>query len=258
MTMVLHRLLVLALAVRAGARARSTSSRSSPPSTSSCRCSASTACSRSARCVREVPFRALAEPLLSVPQRPRLPRARLARRRALARRAHRRSAARWRVLAAAAVWAALWRALSLVRQRRPDVLRLRLGDRCCCEVGFFTIFAGASRTAPNMLADLDLAMDAVPPDVRRRPDQAARRCVLARSDVPGLLLRNAADAQPAELVFPLAAARRPRGGVVVQPLRRADRAVRRTSLPQPFAAIAGLITIVFQLVADRLRATCRG
>src|SRR5262249_29702750 len=53
---------------------------------------------------------------------------------------------------------------------------------------------------------------ALPRDVRRRPDQAARRSVLARSHLLELLLRDAADAQPAQLVLSLAALLRSPGG----------------------------------------------
>ena len=85
---------------------------------------------------------------------------------------------------------------------------------------------GRKLHAAARAADLDLSLDAVPADVRRRTDQAARRCVLARSDVPRLLLRNAADAESAQLVPPPPAAVDPPRRRRLQPLRRADRAVR--------------------------------
>ena len=43
-------------------------------------------------------------------------------------------------------------AVSLVRQRRPDVLRFGW-ETLLCEVGFFTIFAGAGRPTPNIWLD---------------------------------------------------------------------------------------------------------
>ena len=57
-------------------------------------------------------------------------------------------------------------------------------------------------------ADRHLAVDAVPPDVRRRADQDPRRQLLARPDVSRLLFPDAADAESAELVLSLAAADR--------------------------------------------------
>ena len=127
-------------------------------------------------------------------------------------------------VASAAVWAALW-LLYLSFVNIGQTFYAFGWETLLCEVGFFTIFAGASRMSPNLWLISNLAMDAVPPDVRRRPDQAARRCVLARSHVPELLLRNPADAEPAELVFPLDAAEHPHRRRGIQSLRRSDRAV---------------------------------
>ena len=99
-------------------------------------------------------------------------------------------------------------AVSLVRQRRTDILRLRLGDRCCSRPDSSRSSSAAQRRRQTSWLHLDLPVDAVPADVRRRPDQDARRPVLARSDVPRLLLRDAADARTRSAGTSTAAARR--------------------------------------------------
>ena len=161
---------------------RSISSRSSPPPCSSCRCWASTASSRwAAGCSR---CRSALRRASSIS----FPKTRVFRACAwlgVALAAFALSVVPQQIgsWASAAVWAALW----LLYLSFVNVGQTFYGfgwETLLCEVGFFTIFAGASRMAPNMLADLDLAMDAVPPDVRRRPDQAARRFLLARSHLP--------------------------------------------------------------------------
>jgi hypothetical protein len=66
----------------------------------------------------------------------------------------------------------------------------------------------SSREPQGGAADGDrrpAALAVFPRDVRRRVDQAARRSMLARYDLPGLSLSDPADAEPAELVLPLGA-----------------------------------------------------
>ena len=158
-------------------------SRSSPPRSSSCRCSASTASSRSAAGCKQVPFRASPSLFYFFPTTPPSARARGSASRSSRPRTQLASAALAGVWPSAVVWAALWVLyLSFV-----NVGQTFYGfgwETLLCEVGFFTIFAGAGRHGAEHVADLDLALDAVPADVRRRPDQAARRRLLARSDVP--------------------------------------------------------------------------
>src|SRR5262249_31154303 len=103
--------------------------------------------------------------------------------------------------------------LSLDRQRRADLLRVRLG-----------IDAGRGwllRCVPRALAHGSVlrprpapAVDAGPRRGLRGLDQAAPRPLLARADLPLLPLRNAAAPQSAQLVFPSPAEAAP-------PLRRA-------------------------------------
>src|SRR4029079_18369270 len=88
--------------------------------------------------------------------------------------------------------------LSLLRQCRTDILRVR--------VGIAAVRSGILRHLPRLRHDgaarrhqLDLPMDALPADVRRRADQVARRPLLARADLPRLLLRDATDSERAEL-----------------------------------------------------------
>ena len=113
----------------------------------------------------------------------------------------------------------------VVRQHRPDVLRVRMGNPAV-RSRLLRHLRGCLPDGTEHVAAPNLAMDAVPPDVRRRLDQAARRSVLARSHLLELLLRDPADAQPAELVFPLDASRCSHSGCGGQSPRRSDRAVR--------------------------------
>ena len=68
------------------------------------------------------------------------------------------------------------------------------------EAGFLAIFLGNDDDRATLAGDPRLPMAGVPGRVRRRADQAARRSVLARPHVHGVPPRDAADAQPAELV----------------------------------------------------------
>ena len=115
--------------------------------------------------------------------------------------------------------------LSVLRERRADLLRLRLGN----DAPRGGVPGGVSRrprhgaAGPGDPAD---SLDALPGHVRRRPDQAARRPVLEGPDVPLLPLRDAADAEPVLVVLPRAAAVGTPVRRAVQPLRRARRPVR--------------------------------
>ena len=94
------------------------------------------------------------------------------------------------------------------------------------EIGFFAMFAGARGTPPHLLLNWIYRWTLFRLMFGAGLDQDPRRRVLARSHLPRLLLRDAADAEPSQLVHasPAAAgaARRRR----VQSLRRADRPVR--------------------------------
>src|SRR5262249_11258892 len=116
-------------------------------------------------------------------------------------------------------------ALSLDRERRPDVLRLRLGvdaarSRVLRGVPRPGLDDRAARPGPGA------ALDAIPRRARRRADQAAPRPLLARPDLPLLPPRDAADAEPADRALPRAAADRAARERGVQPLRATRRAVR--------------------------------
>src|SRR5207245_8305603 len=103
-------------------------------------------------------------------------------------------------------------AVPVDRQRRPGVLRLRLGD--AAPRGW--ISRHLSRCGPDragLAADPSLPLAGISSRVWRGPDQAARRPVLAKPDVPLLPPRDPAHAQPAELVLSsLAETTAPHGG----------------------------------------------
>src|SRR5436190_623803 len=79
--------------------------------------------------------------------------------------------------------------LPVIRERWPDVLRVRLGIHS--PRGLF-LRDVSRRRAPCAPADPDLAVSvaAVPNHVRRWPDQVEGRSVLARPYLSELLLRN--------------------------------------------------------------------
>ena len=114
------------------------------------------------------------------------------------------------------------------------------------EAGLLVVFVGNDEVAPSGARDVVDPLAAVPRRVRRGADQAARRPLLARSDVSGLPPRDAADAGPAQLVLPsLATPVSPRGSGG-QP-RRAARSCRSgCSLPQPIASVAAAIIAATQ------------
>ena len=95
------------------------------------------------------------------------------------------------------------------------------GSRCCSRRASSSASSGPSRMTPRVVPSAALALDALPRGVRRGPHQAAPRPLLARSDVPLLPLRDAAAAQPSELVLPPAAEAAPSLQRVLQPLRAA-------------------------------------
>src|SRR5206468_4660870 len=65
------------------------------------------------------------------------------------------------------------------------------------------------RSTPS--GDLDVSLAAVPSRVRRRIDQAPRRPMLARPDLPLLPPGDAAHAEPAQLVLPPSPRTAPQG-----------------------------------------------
>ncbi len=123
-------------------------------------------------------------------------------------------------------------------QRRADVLRLRLGaaagrDRVPLHLSLSAAGAPAiSAAAAAARGDLASALAGDADHVGRGAHQAARRFLLARSDLPRLSLRDAAGAEPADAVLSCAAALGARGRRRLQPRRRAGGAV---SDPRPAA-----------------------
>src|SRR5579883_1019275 len=111
-------------------------------------------------------------------------------------------------------------ALPFVRKCRSDLLRLRMGNHALRSRLLRHLSRQLPYGAPSHHA-LDRAMDGIPVDVRRGPDQIARRSLLAQSDVPRLFLRNAADAESAQLELPLVAAMVPARRSCRQSLYRA-------------------------------------
>src|SRR5712692_5481134 len=90
-------------------------------------------------------------------------------------------------------------ALPLDRERRSDLLQLRLGD--AAPRGRLPRDLPRPRLDPHSArARLPPAVARVPPRVRRGAHQDARRRVLARPHLPLLPPRDPADAEPPELV----------------------------------------------------------
>ena len=135
-------LLVLALAVRARAGAHLSGRLPRRREPVRAARSASTGCCRSVRFVREVPFRLSPSIFYCVPHRPRVPRRGAGLGIVLSLRGARPASpsapARSRPPRCGRL---LWRALPLVRQRRPDVLRRSAGNRCSSR-------PGSSRSSP--------------------------------------------------------------------------------------------------------------
>src|SRR5207247_852757 len=128
--------------------------------------------------------------------------------------------------------------LPVVRERRPDLLRLWLGDaapRDRLPGGL----PGAPRPAlalpPEHAAvtrgDRPAALADLPPDVRSGADQAAGRPLLAGPHLPLLPLRDPAQPEPALLVPAPAPALVPSPGGALQPRGRAGGAVLRLRPP---------------------------
>ena len=113
-----------------------------------------------------------------------------------------RPAAGWPLWLDDALLARAVGAVPVDRQRRADLLRLRLG--VAAAGGRLPGDLPRQRTGrrPRSWCCWPASLAAVPGRVRRRADQAARRSVLARPDLPGLPPRDPADARPAELVLP--------------------------------------------------------
>ena len=133
-------------------------------------------------------------------------------------------------------------AVSLDRQRRPALLRFGW-ESLLLEAGFLAIFLGNARTAPPLPVLLLFRWLAVPGGVRRGADQAPRRSVLARPHLPGLPPRDPADAEPAQLVLPSAAAGAPPGRGRSATTSPSSVAPFCLFLPQPIAGIGALLMI---------------
>ena len=126
------------------------------------------------------------------------------------------------------LWLTAVGALPVDRQRRPDVVFVRLGVAAAGD----RVPGDLPRQRPGGAAgadDVAGALAVVPAGIRCGADQAARRLVLARSDLPVLPPRNPADAGAAELVLPSPAQAAAPGGSRGQPFRAARRAVRACS-----------------------------
>src|SRR5206468_2235789 len=138
-------------------------------------------------------------------------------------------------------------ALSLVRPRRPDLLRIRVGDPAAGDgiPGHLPRAHPAGRAfraahAPLAHRDRAAALADLPRDAGRRPHQAARGPVLARPHLHGLPLRDAADPEPALLVPPPPAALVPPPGGRLQPRGGVDRALLRLRAPAGAARGGGV------------------
>ena len=204
------------------------------------------------RFVREVPLRALSEHLLLVPDRPRVPRRGLGGRPALARGADRRRAARRRRPGGAGVGARSTCSISpSSTSARPSTASA--GNRCSSR-------PGSSRSSP--------AQASTPPHVLLN---WIYRWTLFRLMFGAGLIKLRGDAcwrdltcldyffetQPMPNPLSWYFHQLPRVGAPrrrrLQPLRRADRAVRLLSAAAVSPASPGSFTIVFQLIADRRR-----
>ena len=180
----------------AGWRRSTSSPSSSTRATSSSRSPASTACLPARAFVRDVPFRSSPSLFYWLPTDRAFRAGAWARRRALGRRADRRSqraGARCRRRSSGRrCTSSICRSSTSARPSTASA-----GSRCCVEIGFFTIFAGASFTPPHALLNwiyrwtlFRLMFGAGL--IKLRGDACWRDLHL-----PGLLLRDAADAEPA-------------------------------------------------------------
>src|SRR6185503_10992345 len=105
--------------------------------------------------------------------------------------------------------------LPLASERGSDVLRIRVGNNAGRN-GLPRNFSRLIRYAAAGHRDVADRVGAFPHDVRCGHDQSARRPLLARSQLPFLSLRNAAAAEPSELVFASCAALVPQSRRVIQ------------------------------------------
>ena len=123
------------------------------------------------------------------------------------------------------------RAPDLGHRHRPGLLRVRLGDPARRDRLPLCLPVPAARRAavpaPSRApaGGVAAALADHARDVGRGADQAARRHLLDRPQLPRLPLRDAADPQPALARVSFPAARGARRGRAVQPHRRAGRAV---------------------------------
>ena len=131
-------------------------------------------------------------------------------------------------------------ALPVDRQRRPDLVRLRLGV-AAARGRLPRHLPRAGRDGPARPGPVAVRLAAVPRRVRRRADQAARRPLLARPHLPRLPPRDPADARPAQLVLPPPARPAAPGRGAGQPRHPAGGAVRACSPPSRWPAIAALV-----------------
>src|SRR5215471_21483677 len=97
--------------------------------------------------------------------------------------------------------AGLVAAVSFTRERRAKLLRIRMGIHAAGGRVLHGIY-GTALDVAFAHSRFSSSLDALSNRIRRRPDQAASRPLLARADLPLLPLRNTTPSQPAELVLP--------------------------------------------------------
>src|SRR5712691_665140 len=124
--------------------------------------------------------------------------------------------------------------LHVLRPRRPDLLRIRLGDapagdRLPGHLPRPPVESGALPEARARITHRDRppALARLPADARRRPHQAAGGPLLARPHVSRLSLRDAAESEPALLVLSSGPGVVPRGRGALQSPGRARRPILR-------------------------------
>src|SRR5439155_9865141 len=135
-------------------------------------------------------------------------------------------------------------ALSLDRERRPDLLLVRLGvapagSRLPHDL------PGSGHDDAAVQPHRAHALASVPRRVRRRAHQDARGPVLARPDLPLLPPRDSADAQSAELVLPPPAEAPPSDGMLGNHFAQLV-VPWFLFLPQPIATLAGIVIVATQ------------
>src|SRR5579864_8264940 len=111
--------------------------------------------------------------------------------------------------------------VSVDSQHRSDLLRVWMGVPAS-RGRLSRHLSGAGHHRPAHRRDLDVSLVAVSGGVWSRPDQAARRSLLARSHLPQLPPRDPADAESTQLVLPPSAEAAAQGRSCRQSRRPAD------------------------------------